>query len=49
MKLISLHIDNYKLFKDFKIDFPNNESVVAFIGKNGAGKTTLIESLVLYI
>jgi len=47
MKLISLHIDNYKLFKDFKIDFPNNESVVAFIGKNGAGKTTLIESLVL--
>jgi len=45
MKLISLHIENYKLFHDLNIDFADDKSTAVFIGKNGSGKTTLVECL----
>jgi len=49
MKLKSLHIEDYKLFKDFDIDFlgSNNKPlpIVVLAGVNGSGKTTLFESL----
>lgn len=45
MKLISLHIKNYKLFNDFKVDFADDKATAVFIGKNGSGKTTLVECI----
>lgn len=48
MKLKHLHIDSYKIFKDFDIDFcidsePANIIVIA--GINGTGKTTLLNDM----
>jgi len=47
MKLRKLHIDNYKMFKDFDISFvdENDEAlpIIVLAGVNGSGKTTLLE------
>ncbi|CAA6804299.1 MAG: Putative ATP-binding protein, partial [uncultured Sulfurovum sp.] len=44
-----LHIEDYKMFKDFDIDFvdENDEAlpIVVLAGVNGSGKTTLLESI----
>ena len=49
MKLRSLHIEDYKVFKDFDIDFLDSDDkplyVVVLAGVNGSGKTTLFECL----
>jgi len=49
MKLRELHIEDYKMFKDFDIDFldENDEAlpIVVLAGVNGSGKTTLLEYL----
>jgi predicted ATP-binding protein involved in virulence len=43
MQLKSLYIDNYKLLKDFTIDF--NKEVSILIGINGSGKSSILECL----
>ena len=47
MKLRKLHIEDYKMFKDFNINFvdENDEAlpIVVLAGVNGSGKTTLLE------
>ena len=47
LKLVELHIDNYKIFKDFTISFTdkNHEPlpIIILAGINGSGKTTLLE------
>jgi len=49
VKLRKLHIDDYKMFKDFDISFVDKEDValpiVVLAGVNGSGKTTLLEYL----
>jgi len=55
MKIRELYIENYKMFRDFKIDFLDSDDkpldIVVLAGVNGSGKTTLLEycSLVLLI
>ena len=47
MKLRKLHIEDYKMFKDFNISFvdENDEAlpIIVLAGVNGSGKTTLLE------
>jgi len=47
MKLRNLHIENYKMFKDFDISFvdENDEAlpIIVLAGVNGSGKTSLLE------
>ena len=47
MKIKSVHINKYKIFKDFKIDFCDTNGkvldVVLLVGINGSGKTSLLE------
>ena len=49
MKLRHLHIENYKMFKDFDISFVDEYDeplpIVVLAGVNGSGKTTLLEFL----
>ncbi len=49
MKLRKLHIEDYKMFKDFDISFvdENDEAlpIVVLAGVNGSGKTSLLEYL----
>ena len=41
--LESLHIQNYRLFKDLKIDKLGQVNLIA--GKNNTGKTALLEAI----
>lgn len=43
MKIERLHIQNYRCFKDYEIEFKKGVNIL--IGKNGVGKTTLINSI----
>ena len=47
MKLRKLHIEDYKMFKDFDISFVNENDealpIVVLAGVNGSGKTSLLE------
>jgi len=46
MKIREIHIGNYKIFKDFKIDFTFKEdplNLVVLAGINGSGKSSLLE------
>ncbi len=47
MKLRKLHIEDYKMFKDFDISFVDEHDealpIVILAGVNGSGKTTLLE------
>ncbi len=48
MKIKRIHIKNYKVFRDFTIDFTNNGEVlnlVVLAGINGSGKTTLMRDV----
>ena len=52
MKLRKLHIEDYKMFKDFDISFvdENHEAlpIIILAGVNGSGKTTLLEFIYDY-
>ncbi len=41
LKIQSLYIENFKAFKQFKMEF--NDSLTVIVGQNGTGKTTIIE------
>lgn len=43
MKLNSLYIDNYKLLKNFSINFKKDVSIL--IGINGSGKSSILETI----
>jgi predicted ATPase len=46
MKIKSIFIENYKVLKNFKIDFTNKDGInpiTILAGINGSGKTTLLE------
>ena len=46
MKIRKIHIENFKVFKDFDIDLTHNDkplNLVVVAGINGSGKTTLLE------
>ncbi len=43
MKIEKLHIQNYRCFKEYEIEFTQGVNIL--IGKNGVGKTTLINSI----
>jgi ABC-type Mn2+/Zn2+ transport system ATPase subunit len=47
VKVTKLHIDEYKVFKDFDIDFTNekgeDQNLIVLAGINGTGKTTLLK------
>lgn len=47
LKIREVSIGNYKIFKDFKIDFTGENSkplpIIVVVGINGSGKTTLFE------
>ena len=49
MKLRKLHIEDYKMFKDFDISFVDEKDeplpIVVLAGVNGSGKTSLLEFL----
>ncbi|MDH6343385.1 putative ATP-binding protein involved in virulence [Parabacteroides sp. PFB2-12] len=48
MKLKHLHIDSYKIFQDFDIDFCVNNvpaDIIVITGVNGTGKTTLLKEV----
>ena len=49
MKLRKLHIDNYKMFKDFDISFVDENDkplpIIVLAGVNGSGKTSLLKSI----
>jgi len=49
MKLRKLHIEDYKMFKDFDISFvdDNDEAlpIIVLAGVNGSGKTTILKSM----
>ena len=49
MKIRKLYIKNFKIFRDFKIDFTYKDkaqNVVAVAGINGSGKTTLFKDFI---
>ena len=46
MKIRNIHIEDYKVFKDFEIDFTHEDkplNVVVLAGINGSGKSTLLD------
>jgi len=52
MKIRKIHIEDYKVFKDFDIDLTHNNeplNVVVVAGINGSGKTTLFELIYDFI
>ncbi|WP_421918860.1 AAA family ATPase [Marinifilum sp.] len=46
MRIKSLYIKEYKILKDFYIDFHEDINTNVIIGKNGSGKTTLFEAII---
>ncbi|MDR0972410.1 MAG: AAA family ATPase [Prevotellaceae bacterium] len=51
MKLKRIHIDSYKVFQNFEIDFCDEKSdtpqdIIVLAGVNGTGKTTLLEEVI---
>ena len=46
MKIQRLHIDNYKIFRNFNLDLTHNtraQNLIVLAGINGSGKTTLLK------
>lgn len=43
MRLVSLHLQNYRKFRNAMIEFP--DGVTGLLGNNGAGKSTIIEAM----
>ena len=49
MKIKRIHIESYKVFKNFDLDFCSNgdiQNLIVLTGKNGNGKTTLLRDVV---
>jgi len=53
LKIKEVSIHNYKIFKDFKINFTNKDNkplpIIVIAGINGSGKTTLLEYIKYFI
>ncbi len=52
MKIRKLHIDNYKLFQNFTLDFATNgktQNLIVICGINGSGKTTLFKDFIYHV
>ncbi|MCL1808443.1 MAG: AAA family ATPase [Clostridiales bacterium] len=47
MKIKSLHLENYRCFKNFDIDF--NDRLTVLVGANGAGKTATLDALSIFL
>ncbi len=50
MKIQEIHIEDYKIFKDFKIDFTDNGEpldIIVVAGINGSGKSSLLEFIAI--
>lgn len=47
MQLKRLYIKDYKILKDFTLEFPNDSKkyISVFIGANGSGKSTILEAI----
>lgn len=45
MKIRSLHLKNFRRFKDFKIDF--DDQLTVLVARNGAGKTSILDALAI--
>lgn len=43
MRLVSLQVKNFRVFKELSLAFPDN--VIGIIGPNGAGKSSIIEAI----
>ena len=43
MHLVSIHLENYRKYRDQTVEFP--AGIVGIVGKNGVGKSTLIEAI----
>ena len=43
MPLESLYLDNFRLFKNTKLEFKENHTII--FGKNGSGKTSILEAI----
>ena len=43
MRLVSLQVKNFRVFKELSLTFPDN--VIGIIGPNGAGKSSIIEAI----
>ncbi|MCD6461929.1 MAG: SMC family ATPase [Thermoplasmata archaeon] len=43
MRLVSLHLENYRQFRTLDLEFP--EGLIGIVGPNGSGKTTLVEAV----
>jgi len=49
MRIRKIHIDNYKLFKNFDLDLTYNgksQNLIVIAGINGSGKTTLLKEMI---
>lgn len=52
MKIRKIHIEEYKIFKDFEIDLTNNGeplNIIVVAGINGSGKSSLLEFIYKFI
>ncbi|MCP4105488.1 MAG: AAA family ATPase [Desulfobacteraceae bacterium] len=51
MKIRKLHIDNFKLFQNFTLDFASSktQNLIVICGINGSGKTTLFKDFIYHI
>lgn len=47
MKIKSLHLENYRCFENFDIDF--DEHLTVLVGVNGAGKTAVLDALSIFL
>ena len=45
MQLKKLYIKDYKILKDFTIEFDGEKYISVFIGANGSGKSTILEAI----
>lgn len=45
MRLQSLHLFNFRQYKDFKLEFPERNGVTVIRANNSIGKTTLMQSI----
>lgn len=43
MRLVELHLHNYRRFRDASLEFP--DGLIGLVGRNGAGKSSLLESI----
>ncbi|MFM9872361.1 MAG: AAA family ATPase, partial [Fimbriimonadaceae bacterium] len=46
MRLIHVHISDYKNLKNFDLNFESESGLDVFVGKNGSGKSNFFEALI---